>query len=262
MNILDTIVAVKQKSLQTSKKKLSLENLMSQCRTLKEVPSLIRSIRFPGEVSVIAEMKKSSPSAGLLMEEYHPIQLADCYEKAGARGISVLTEENFFQGSLAHLQEVKQVTRLPLLRKDFIFDPYQIYESKLQGASCVLLIAAILDEKTFSDLMDLCQELRVESLVEIHDEAELERVLKKNPALIGINNRSLKNLTVNLETTFKLREKIPSNICVVSESGIQSPESIRALRKSGTQAVLIGESILRSSNPLQTLKTFVEAGKN
>lgn len=261
-NILEEIVAVKKKRVEELKKIAPLKKIVAQCEKIKNAPSFIHSISVPGEVSIVAEMKKASPSAGEIVKNYSPEKIAKIYEKSGARAISILTEENYFFGSPQHLKEAKKVTKLPILRKDFIFDPYQIYESKVLGASAVLLIIAILTKKRYAELLRLTEDLKMDALIEVHSLQELEIALNAKPRLVGINNRNLKDLSVNIETTFKLVEHIPKNICVVAESGIKSPETIKELKSAGVSAALIGESILKSRNVSKTLNSFVAAGRD
>lgn len=260
-NLLENIVASKKKSVEEMKERVPLKKIVAQCEKVDQSASLIKSIKMPKQVSIIAEMKKCSPSAGQIVHDYFPPKIARIYDDNGARAISVLTEENYFCGSAQHLVEVRKNTALPILRKDFIFDSYQIYESKVLGASAILLIVSILSKRSLSKLLSLTQEIGIEALVEVHSESELETALKEESKLIGINNRNLKNLSVNLENTFRLIEKIPRSVCIVAESGIKSPQTVQELKSVGVSAALIGESILKSDDMAKTLSAFVEAGK-
>ncbi len=260
MNILDQIVETKRVALAETKKRVPLSNLIEECRHMKQPVSLKKSVHVKGELSIIAEMKQKSPSAGQILSSYDPASIAQIYEKAGARGISILTEESYFGGSLEHIAQAKEISQLPILRKDFVFDPYQVYETKAAEASCVLLIAAVLSQPLLLELIDLARELNLDALVEIHDEPELERALNAGADMIGINNRNLKDLTINLDTSFKLRKYIPEAVCVISESGIASPDTITRLRKSWFQGALIGESLLKSQDWESKLRAFVDAG--
>lgn len=216
---------------------------------------LARALRRPGQVAVIAEVKKASPSKGVLCEDFNPVRIAREYERAGAAAISVLTEEKFFLGHHSHLSLVKKATVLPVLRKDFIIDPYQIYESRALGADAVLLIAAILPGKQMEELMSLAGELGMAALVEIHTEQELEHALSAGAALIGINNRDLKTFATSLERTFELSGLIDKqNVTVVSESGIASRADILRLKKKGVHAALVGEALVRRVSPGEGLK--------
>jgi indole-3-glycerol phosphate synthase len=261
MNILDRIAALKKKDLEKIKQRVPLDKLIWQCEKIKAPPSFFDAICVSGRLSIIAEMKKKSPSAGLLMQSYSPSKIAKLYRRCGAGAISVLTEKNYFMGDLQHLRQAKQASGLPVLRKDFIADPYEIYQAKAFGASAVLLIMAILKPKQYGQLLRLSRLLDLDALVEVHSENELDLALKEQPRILGINNRNLKTLSIDLKTTFKLMKKIPKKVCVVSESGIQSPETIVKLKSAGVCAALIGESILKSKNMEQSLRSLVEAGE-
>lgn len=261
MNVLEQIVARKKKELEKTKRQIPVEKLIRKCENMKPPYSFLNAVSVPGQLSVIAEMKKKSPSAGMLVKSYDPAKIAKLYEQCGARALSVLTEKNYFLGDPEHLRQAKLSARLPILRKDFIFDPYQVYEAKIMGASAVLLIIAILDTKRYAHLLRLSQVLDLDAVVEVHSEKELDMALKEEPRIVGINNRDLKTLSTHLETTFKLIKKIPKNVCVISESGIKTPETITHLKSAGVRAALIGESILKSKDMEQHLKTLVEAGK-
>lgn len=258
--VFEDILKIKRIQVAKNKERLSLRTLMDQCSTETNPPSFISAIQHPDKVSIIAEIKKASPSAGFFFSHYNPIEIAKSYAAAGASALSILTEENFFGGSIQDLIDVKHKTELPILRKDFIVDPYQVYESKVIGASAILLIMAALTESSYLELTHLAEKLDLDVLVEIHSKEELLAALKGNPKIIGINNRNLKDLSVNLAVTFELVKWIPKNTIVVSESGIQSAESIKKLKLAGISGALVGESLLKSKNREQLLKAFVEAG--
>jgi indole-3-glycerol phosphate synthase len=262
--ILDRILADKKNAVEAAKVRVPLDALKGRASQVS-APSFLKAVSVPGQTSVIAEMKKASPSAGVLSEDYRPRELARFYAESGARALSVLTEEKSFLGQVEHLREAREgAPGLPVLRKDFIFDPYQVYEARAWGASAVLLIAAALDASAMSELMKLARDLGLDVLVEVHDERELEAVLPLNPALVGINNRNLKDLSISVETTFRLLPRIPSGVPVVSESGIRDEETVRRLRKAGVRATLIGESILKGGTPANIAKilgAFVRAGR-
>ena len=207
---------------------------------------------------IIAEAKKGSPSKGIIREKFDPEQLALSYENAGASAISVVTEKNFFFGEKGHLKKIKERVQLPVLRKDFLIHPYQVYESYALGADFILLIAACLKQDDLRELYEIALSLGMNILVEIHDEEELNRVLKIKPQIIGINNRNLKTFQVDFQTSFRLKEFIPKDIFVISESGIQSHEDIVRLKKSGFSGVLIGESLLRQENVTNALKRMID----
>lgn len=217
------------------------------------------AVRAPG-VSLIAECKKASPSKGLLVSNYDPVRLAKLYEKAGARAISVLTDARHFQGTLAHLRDVREAVRLPVLRKDFLFHPYQLYEARVAGADAVLLIAAVLSDTEMRELLALARKLGMAALVEVHDEAELARVLPLRPGIIGVNNRNLQTFEVDFGNTARLRALIPSEIAVVGESGLKTPDDVRAMKEAGVDAVLVGETLVRSKDIAGTARAFVAAG--
>lgn len=211
---------------------------------------------------VIAETKKASPSKGIIRQPYDPVAIADAYEQAGASALSVITEEHFFLGHPEHLKQVKAVTSLPVLRKDFIIHPYQVFESYRMGADIVLLIAACLSDKELKSLYDLTLSLGMQALVEVHNQKELERSLKLSPKIIGINNRNLKTFQVDLNTSFRLKPLIPDDIKVISESGIHSADHINALTHAGFTGALIGESLLRHENPGDALRALMKANES
>lgn len=201
------------------------------------------------KVNVIAEIKKASPSAGVLRREFDPVALARAFEQAGAAALSVLTEEENFQGALAHLRDARAAVSLPVLRKDFIVDPWQVWEARAANADSFLLIAAALDDGTLAALLNLGRELGMEALVEVHTAEELERVLAADARIIGVNNRNLHTLEVCVETSLGLIELIPDDRAAVSESGLRSAEDLRKLRAAGFDAFLIGESLMREGEP-------------
>lgn len=209
------------------------------------------------EFFLICEIKKASPSKGLIRENFDPLALAEEYAAGGASALSILTEKNFFQGSKDYLKAIKERSRLPLLRKDFVVHEAQVYESFNLGADLVLLIAACLDDRTLSSLHVRILSLGMTPLVEVHDEAELERVLELNPVLLGINNRDLRTFKVDLETSFRLKKKIPDQVRVISESGIENREHIARLREAGFAGALVGESLLRQGNVTQAVKKLL-----
>lgn len=206
---------------------------------------------------VICEIKKASPSKGLIRENFDPLLLAEEYAVGGASALSILTEKNFFQGSKDYLKEIKKKSALPLLRKDFVVHEAQVFESFNLGADLVLLIAACLDNKTLSFLHQQILSLGMTPLVEVHDELELERVLKMDPMLVGINNRDLRTFKVDLETSFRLKKKIPSKVRVISESGIENRDHILRLREAGFAGALVGESLLRQKNVTEAVRRLL-----
>ena len=202
-----------------------------------------------GQPAVIAEIKKASPSKGVLREDFHPADIARSYERGGAACLSVLTDRDFFQGCDEYLQEVRAACRLPLIRKDFILDPYQVLEARLLGADCILLIAACLDDSRMADLNAQALELGMDVLIEVHDRAELERALSLPGQLIGINNRDLRSFQVSLDTTLGLLDAIPPDRLLVTESGILTVDDVALMRAHGVHAFLVGEAFMRAADP-------------
>ncbi|MDD3519531.1 MAG: indole-3-glycerol phosphate synthase TrpC, partial [Chromatiales bacterium] len=202
-----------------------------------------------GRAAVIAEVKKASPSKGVLRENFDPAAIAKSYERGGATCLSVLTDRDFFQGSEAYLEDARAACALPVLRKDFIIDPYQVYEARVMGADCVLLIVAALDDARMRDLLTLTHELGMNALVEVHDRAELDRALRLDCALVGINNRDLRTFEMRLETTLELLGAIPPDRVVVTESGIHTPVDVARMRDAGVHAFLVGEAFMKADDP-------------
>lgn len=209
-----------------------------------------------GESAVIAEVKKASPSKGVIRENFEPAEIARSYEQGGAACLSVLTDMDFFQGSDIYLQQARAACSLPVLRKDFMVDPYQIVESRAIGADCVLLIAACLTLPKMQELADTAQECGLDVLVEVHNQEELEQALQLNTRLIGINNRDLHTFEVSLDTTFELLKLIPDDRIVVTESGILTQDDVRAMRDHQVNAFLVGESFMRADDPGAKLQEF------
>lgn len=208
---------------------------------------------------VIAEVKKASPSKGLLCQEFFPPVIAAGYARAGAVAVSVLTEEDFFLGSLDHLRAVRAAVKIPVLRKDFVFDAYQLYEGRAAGADMFLLIMAMLDDAQAAELMQIGESLGMTALVEVHDAEELRRALRLNPKLLGINNRNLRTFHTTLDTTLSLLGEVPAGVRVVSESGLAAPDDLRRLMAAGVDSFLIGESFMRAPDPGAALATFIHA---
>ncbi|MFO7916813.1 MAG: indole-3-glycerol phosphate synthase TrpC [Anaerolineae bacterium] len=263
--ILDEIVADVRDALGQRKADCPQERLEEKVEGLAPPLELEAFLRRPG-VSIIAEVKRASPSRGLLNMGLDPAELAVSYASAGAQAISVLTEEHHFRGRLADLTDVRRaldssdVTR-PILRKDFIVDPYQLLEARAWGADAVLLITAVLETATLETLMQRALALGLTPFVEVHDEGELETVLPLDPPVIGVNNRNLKDFTVNLVTTQKLVPLIPDSSLIVSESGIHGTDQMRRLSALGVDAVLIGEALVTATDPAATLRKLREAGR-
>lgn len=253
-NILKTIADKRRICIEKKKKQVPLDTLISQAEVLlqkeaagevKAKPSFYDSLA--GEsLSFICEVKKASPSKGLIAPNFPYLTIAQEYEAAGASAISVLTEPEYFLGRDEYLKKIAQTVHIPLLRKDFTIDPYQIYEAKLLGASAVLLICSLLEKETLTEFLAAANSLKLDALVEAHDEAEIHTALDCGAKIIGVNNRNLKNFTVDVSNSLRLRELVPSNVVFVSESGIKTREDTAKLAVHHVNAVLIGETLMRS----------------
>jgi len=257
--ILDQIVADNLHELEARKRIVPLAEL--QRMALEQLPPLDFASALCGDhIQLIAEVKKASPSRGIIRPNFNPAEIAQTYASNGASAISVLTEPKYFQGSLKHLRDIRNALenkRLPLLRKDFLCDPYQVYESRAYGADSLLLIVAILTPEKLGELLGLSHELNMSCLVEVHNEAELEIALRSGARIIGINNRDLQTFTVDLTVTERLRPPIPPDRIVVSESGIKDRNDIENMRKWGVDAVLIGESLMSAPNIAAKMKELL-----
>ncbi len=256
--ILDDIVRAKAEELERRRHNMPLSELekLGSKSSKKDFASALKG----DDVRLIAEVKKASPSKGLLCSDFDPIKLARTYAQSGAAAISVLTEERYFGGGLEHLSSISKELegrRIPLLRKDFIFDPYQVYESRAYGADALLLIVAILNGDQLAELLSLSHELSMKCLVEVHNEAELERALLSGAEIIGINNRDLHSFTVDLETTKRLRPLIPRDRIVVSESGIRNRADVQKLRQWGVDAMLVGEALITASDVAKKMRELL-----
>lgn len=252
IDILQKIVAHKKQEIAQRKKLVSVQQLKQQCETAAEIRDFIGAINHKINQhgnAVIAEIKKASPSKGLICADFDPKTIAESYATGGAACLSVLTDQHFFQGSDNDLIQARNACTLPVLRKEFIIDDYQIYESRALGADCILLIVAILTDERLQHFCELATELGMAVLVESHDQAELDRALKLDTSLIGINNRDLRSFSTNLETTVQLLPFIPQDRIIITESGIQSRQDIEYLQQKGVQAFLIGEGLMRSKDP-------------
>ncbi len=244
--ILNTIIAHKQKELEIEQQQMPLAVLESKLANLPPTKNFQGAISQPGNINLIAEVKKKSPSKGVIREDFDPIQIAETYAENGAAAISVLTDVQFFDGSLEYLSSIREVVDVPLLRKDFTIDPYHIYQARVAGADAILLIVAVLTPDQLREFMDIAESLSLASLVEVHTETELKIALDVGAEIIGINNRDLRTFHTDLATTFRLRESIPTEKVVVSESGIYSRVDVESLREAGVNAILVGESLMRS----------------
>lgn len=254
MSTLNEICARKRVHITAQKERISLESLQESARTASPPRGFLKALKNAQGPALIAEVKKASPSKGIIREDFDPVEIAKIYERSGAACISVLTDEPYFQGCDPYLKAVKEAVKLPLLRKDFMLEPYQIYESRALGADCILLIMAALNDSQAADLFRLSKELGMDVLVEIHDAEELERAKNLSPDMIGVNNRNLKTLEVNIETSKILADSIPSSALKVAESGITSAATIQNLYAEDYKAFLIGESLMRQENIAQAIE--------
>ena len=249
-NLLTDICNRKKKEIEALKLKCSLKSLQKLIgnKQNREFKKILKESQKNEKNNIIAEIKQSSPSAGEIIKDYYPEDIAVKYEKAGAGAISILTEKNFFKGSIDHLSLINSKTNIPILRKDFIIDPYQIYESKVYKADSILLIMSILEDNEIKEYIKIANDIGLDCIIETHTLDEINRALKIDYPIIGINNRNLDNLSVNINNTLDMINKIPKSFTVIGESGIKSNENIKKYNDYGVYNFLIGETILRSSN--------------
>ena len=255
-DILNRIVAVKREEIaaaQTVRDMASLRRDAEALGGLRDFVGALRGKIASGGAGVIAEIKKASPSKGVLREKFVPAAIAESYEHHGAATLSVLTDVNFFQGSMAFLEQARAACTLPVLRKDFMVDAYQVFEARAIGADCILLIAACLDDAQMADLEAQAHALGLAVLVEVHDGAELERALRLKTPLVGINNRNLRTFEVTLQTTLDLLDRVPANRLLVTESGIVGPHDVQRMRDANVHAFLVGEAFMRAPDPGRAL---------
>lgn len=240
--ILDDIIVKKKKQVEMKKIEKPLDDILKEIKNEKNVRNFKEAL-MGDDMSIIAEIKKASPSKGIILDDFDHIKIAKLYEDINVEAISVLTEKNYFKGDDAYINDVKKITSKPILRKDFIFDEYQIYESKLIGADAVLLIVAVLGDD-LKKFYDTAKKIGLDAIVEVHDERELEIALNANVDILGINNRDLKDFRIDLKTTERLIRYVPSGVLLVSESGIKTPDDVKFLKSLGVNAVLIGETFM------------------
>ncbi len=253
--ILDVIIAHKHKEIASQKQTRPLNIWRNEAEAAPPPRDFLAALRAPG-VSLIAEVKKASPSKGLLCPNFDPVKLAQTYAANGAAAISVLTDVRFFQGSLDDLRAVRQAVDIPVLRKDFIVDAYQVYEARAVGADAVLLIVAALDDASLYNLYALIRQLGMAALIEVHNAVELERALSLRPRLIGVNNRDLRTFHVTLDTTAALRPRVPADVVLVAESGIHTPEDVVRLAAMNVDAMLVGEALVTARDVGETVRQF------
>ena len=251
-DILERIVAVKREEIATAKARRSEASLREEAEARRDTRGFADALRRKidaGQAAVIAEVKKASPSKGVLREHFVPAEIAASYERGGAACLSVLTDESFFQGSAAYLQQARAACALPVLRKDFMVDAYQVFEARAMGADCILLIAACLDDSQMADLEAQALALGIDVLVEVHEGAELDRALRLKTPLVGINNRNLHTFEVSLDTTLSLLPRLPKDRLPVTESGILARADVQRLRDAKVNAFLVGEAFMRAPDP-------------
>ena len=254
MTILDQLADHARQRVTLAKKKVSFDEVKARALEIADQSfSFEKALAANPDIAFICECKKASPSKGLIAPDFPYLQIAKDYEAAGADCISVLTEPKWFLGSDQYLKEITSEVKIPCIRKDFTVDPYMIYEAKLLGASAVLLIMSILDEKTAGEYLKVADSLGLSALVETHNEEEVKEALNIGARIIGVNNRNLKDFTVDTENSGKLRELIPGDVLFVSESGVSSPEDVKKLRKIGADAVLVGETLMRAEDKKKRL---------
>lgn len=262
-DILSKIIAVKHEEIAAAKKAISLSQLAEQAaaQNHRDFVAALRHKRDAGLAGVIAEVKKASPSKGLIRENFNPAEIAASYQQGGAACLSVLTDEQFFQGSAAYLQQARAACELPVLRKDFIIDPWQVVEARAMGADCILLIVSALEDGQMQELEAQAHELGMAVLVEVHDADELERSLRLTTPLIGVNNRNLRTFETTIETTISLLAQLPADRMVVTESGIATREHVIRLREANVNNFLVGEALMRADEPGQELAAMFFPGR-
>ncbi len=255
--VLDEIIANKKEELAATKRQTSLADVKARAADAAAVRGFGMALSAGKGIGLIAEVKKASPSKGVIRADFDPVQIARTYEESGASCISVLTEQKFFQGRLDYLAAIRSSAGLPLLRKDFIIDEYQIFEARAAGADAILLIAACLEKQQVEDFIGIARHIGLDALVESHTYKELDRSLLAGAAIVGINNRNLSTFTVSLRTTLDLLKDIPDDRIVVSESGIKTREDVMILEKAGVDAILVGESLMREKDVKKKVKELL-----
>ena len=257
--ILDELAAYASVRVAEAKKKISADEIEQKARSLPKGDFRFEKALQKKDMSFICEVKRASPSKGLIAEHFPYVDIAREYEQAGADCVSVLTEPKWFLGSDEIFKEIRAAINLPMIRKDFTVDAYQIYEAKCMGADAVLLICALLPTETIREYLKICDDLGLTALVETHDEKEIQSALQAGARVIGVNNRNLKNFTVDFSNAANLREQIPANVTFVAESGVKDPEDVGALAGIGADAVLVGEALMRAENKTERLAEFQQA---
>jgi indole-3-glycerol phosphate synthase len=260
LTILERIVAAKRAEIAAAKERIAFQELEEKARSAPPVRDFVGAMRAK-RPAVIAEVKKASPSRGVLRADYQPAAIARSYERAGAACLSVLTDRQFFQGSSDDLRAARAACALPVLRKDFIVEPYQVHEARAMGADCILLIAACLSGAQMTELESLAHSLGMAVLVEVHDAQELDAALRLATPLIGVNNRDLRTFATRLETTLELLPRLPNDRLLITESGILSAADVRRLRSAGVEAFLVGEAFMRAQDPGAALLELFRADR-
>ncbi len=256
MTILDKLAEHARERVAESKAAVSLKAIQAQALSMKKGDFRFENALRKDGISFICECKKASPSKGVIAKEYPYLHIAKAYESAGADGISVLTEPKWFLGSTDHLKEIASAVNIPVLRKDFTVDPYMIFEAKILGASAVLLICSISEREEIAEYLAICDELGLSALVEAHDEKEIETALRVNARLIGVNNRNLKDFSMDFSNSANLRSLVPEDVVFISESGVKSHEDIERLAANGVDAVLVGETLMRAEDKTAMLRAL------
>lgn len=257
--ILDKIVATKRQEIAAAKQHVSLADLKSQLASAPAVRDFLAALSHSGTIRLIAEVKKASPSRGIIRADFDPVAIAKIYEQNGASCISVLTDEHYFQGHLSYLSQIRQAVSIPLLRKDFILDEYQIVEARVAGADAVLLIAECLEADQLAALVKAAEDLGMTALVEFYDRENLLKVVASGTRLCGVNNRDLRTFQTDLQHTVRLRREIPAEMIVVGESGIHSRTDAEVLEKAGIHAMLVGESLMASQDIAAAVQALLGA---
>jgi indole-3-glycerol phosphate synthase len=255
-DILIKILDRKREEIAERLPQVSIEQLKKQCKSAEPVRGFIKAIESKianNQSAVIAEIKKASPSKGILREHFKPAEIAQTYAEHGAACLSILTDKDFFQGSEDYLQQARAACSLPVIRKDFIIDPYQIYEARAINADCILLIVSALDDETLQGLFDLADELTMDVLMEVHDSDEMRRALKTGARLIGVNNRNLRTFATSLDTTLSMLDMVNENHILVTESGIHTKQDVQLMRDNNVNAFLVGEAFMRADDPGEKL---------
>jgi indole-3-glycerol phosphate synthase len=258
-DILKRILQTKYEEIASRSAQCSIPKLQKKIETRSPIRPFVEAIKnkiSQKKAAVIAEIKRASPSKGLIRENFNPSEIAASYQQGGAACISVLTDEQYFQGSEQYLREARAACNLPIIRKDFIIDLYQVYEASAMDADCILLIVSALSDEKMQELYKLAQQLNLDVLIEVHDQQELQRALRLNPALIGINNRNLRTFETSLQTTLNLLEQIPPQMIVVTESGIHQRSDIQLMQDHQVNAFLVGEAFMRANNPGKELNSL------